>query len=227
MSTRNVNFVENEYYHIYNRGNDKRIIFHDKQDYYYFISLLYISNSINNFNLYDLKRQENFEVFNIDTYAPIVSIGAYVLMPNHFHILLTQKIDNGISKFMQKLSTSYVMYYNKKYNRTGSLFEGKFKSQHLDTDRYLKYIFSYIHLNPIKLIDKNWKEQGIKDIQNSMSFLDNYNYSSYKDYLNGFERKESKILNKTDFPNYFPSKKVFDKEILGWLKYKDSALGKT
>src|SRR3989344_6640247 len=133
MSIRKISFVNEVFYHIYNRGNDKKVIFHDKQDYDYFIGSLYISNSKDNFNLYDLKRELIFNVFNIDTENKLVSIGAYALMPNHFHILLTQKEDGGISKFMQKLSTSYAMYYNKKYNRTGSLFQGKFKAQHLDT----------------------------------------------------------------------------------------------
>ncbi len=218
MAIRKVSFAEGEYYHIYNRGNDKRTIFHDKKDYQYFMSLLFIANSENSFNVVRMKRAKNSNVFDNTVENKIVSIGSYVLMPNHFHILITQRVDGGISKFMQKICTGYAMYYNKKYKRTGSLFEGKFKSQYLDTDRYLKYVFSYIHLNPIKLIDKTWKEKGIKNLGKSLSFLKNYKYSSFIDYTNTSPRVENNILDKKSFPNYFPSRNTFYKEILGWLK---------
>src|SRR3989338_4171853 len=94
MSLRKVNFVKGEYYHIYNRGNSKQKIFHDKEDYLRFISLLYISNSNESFNFYDLSRNSNFNVYEIKKNNSLVSIGAYCLMPNHFHILLTQR-DEG------------------------------------------------------------------------------------------------------------------------------------
>jgi len=219
MSIRKISFVEGEYYHLYNRGNNKRTIFHDKKDYEYFLSLLFIANSKESFNTVRLMRKKDMNIFDLEIKSKLVSIGAFVLMPNHFHILITQKEKEGISKFMQKISTAYVMYYNKKYNQTGSLFEGKFKSQYLDTDIYLKYIYSYIHLNPVKLIDKFWKEKGIKNKIKTLEFLKDYKYSSFIDYTNNFIRKESNILNIKDFPNYFPSKNNFYKEILGWLKY--------
>jgi len=215
MSIRKVSFAPGEFYHLYNRGNSKQKIFRDKEDYYHFIKLMYISNDTRKFVVRDLSKY----IFDKDKQKiRIVSIGAYTLMPNHFHLLVTTKTDGGISKFMQKLSTGYVMYYNKKYKRTGSLFEGKFKSQYLDTDRYLKYIFSYIHLNIVKLIDKEWKSTGIKDIKRVLDYLDSYDYSSYSDYV-GKERKEAKIINTDDFPDYFPTKKSFFKEILIWLNY--------
>lgn len=143
-------------------------------------------------------------------------------MPNHFHLSITQSEDNNISNFMQKLSTSYSMYFNKKYKRTGSLFEGKFKSQHLSTDRYLKYIFSYIHLNPIKLIQKDWKEKGINNKKEAIKYLENYFYSSYLDYR-GEQRIQNKILNFESFPEYFPNNKSFLVEIFDWLNYNESS----
>ena len=149
---------------------------------------------------------------------PLVSIGAWVLMPNHFHILITPLSEDGLSKFMQKLSTAYSMYFNTVNKRTGGLFEGKFKSQHLSTDKQLKYIFSYIHLNPIKLIDGKWKENGIKNLKTTLEYLNTYEYSSFLDHIEG-ERLEKKILKLSDFPNYFPSKNSFKKEIIEWLNY--------
>lgn len=219
MSIRKVNFVEGEFYHIYNRGNSKQKIFHDKQDYKYFLDLLYILNTKNNINVSQLKRYNTFDLYTVGPKDNLVAIGSYVLMPNHFHILITQKIEGGVSKFMQKLSTAYVMYYNKKYQRTGGLFEGKFKAEHLDTDRYLKYIFSYIHLNPVKLIQKDWKEKGIRNKKETLDFLRGYEHSSYLDYF-GIYRTEGKIINKESFPNYFPNTKDFNNEIFSWLDYK-------
>ncbi len=139
-------------------------------------------------------------------------------MPNHFHILITQGDDGDISKFMQKVATAYVMYYNKKYERSGGLFEGKFKSEHVNDDRYLKYLFSYIHLNPIKLIQKDWKEKGVQNKKEALEYLNQHSHSSYQDFL-GEARVQTKILNKNDFQNYFSTKKQFQDEIFEWLNY--------
>lgn len=214
MSIRKVSFAFGEYYHIYNRGNSKQIIFHNNEDYRHFIKLLYLSNTRNNIIL----RNINKNFFDFKQENMMVAVGAYCLMPNHFHLIITQTEDGSISKFMQKLTTAYSMYYNKKYKRTGSLFEGKFKSQHAGDDRYLKYLFSYVHLNPIKMIQKDWKEKGINNKREAISFLNNYKYSSYLDYL-GTKREENMILNIEAFPNYFPGKEKFEKEIFEWLSY--------
>lgn len=218
MSIRKVSFVSGEYYHLYNRGNSKQKIFHDVEDYRRFVTLLYTCNSENNFKMFLVEESSNRDPYLWERGEIIVSIGAYCLMPNHFHLLITEKKEGGISKFMQKLSTAYVMYYNNKYARTGSLFEGKFKSEHLSIDRYLKYIFSYIHLNPVKLLQKNWKEVGIKNKMEVVRYLDHYEYSSYFEYI-GVERKQNSILNKKAYPNYFPSVKNFKREILEWINY--------
>ena len=219
MSIRKKAFVSEEYYHIYNRGNSKQKIFHDQEDYFRFISLLYACNSENNFRIYALNKEES--PYDFERGILLVDIGAYCLMPNHFHILITQTEEGDISKFMQKLTTAYVMYYNKKYERTGSLFEGKFKSEHLDSDNYLKYIFSYIHLNPLKMIDKDWKEKGIRNKKEALDYLAQYKYSSYIDYM-GNERIQNKILNRKSFPNYFPIQKEFSREIFEWISFNEN-----
>ena len=215
MALRKVPLVAGEYYHIYNRGNSKQTVFNNKEDYYRFIKLLFLSNGHGNFKVSNIRK----EIFDFDRGEPIVNIGAYCLMPNHFHLLLTQTDEGSISKFMQKLSTGYSMYYNKKYERTGTLFEGKFKSEHVNNDRYLKYLFSYIHLNPIKLIDSHWKEAGITDKNQAIKFLEQYQFSSYQDYL-GQDRKQKKILNIKVFPKYFPVANSFKKEVFDWLSFK-------
>jgi len=219
MSIRKINFVKGEYYHVYNRGNSKQRIFLDKNDYYHFMSLLYACNSINNLKTDNLIRKNGLSIYDFDQKTNLVSIGAYCLMSNHFHILITEKEEGGISKFMQKISTAYSMYFNKRYDRTGGLFEGKFKSQHIDNDRYLKYFYSYIHLNPIKLIQKDWKENGVSNKKDAIEYLNKYLYSSYLDYL-GEKRIQHKILSIESFPKYFFDKSDFTKEIFEWLNYR-------
>ena len=215
MSLRKTPFVLGEYYHIYNRGNSKQVIFHDKEDYDRFVKLIFLSNGRENFKIYFIGN----EVYDFDRGKPLVNIGAYCLMPNHFHLLLTQTNNGSISKFMQKVSTGYSMYYNNKYSRTGTLFEGKFKSEHVKDNRYLKYLFSYIHLNPVKLIIPNWKEEGIKNKPRVLKFLENYPFSSYHDYL-GHNRRQRKVINFKVFPNYFSTKNLFKDELFDWLSYK-------
>ena len=217
---RKVSFVKDEYYHIYNRGNSKQKIFHDTEDYLRIVNLFYLCNSENNFKFFILNRGRSNDPYLFERGKQLVSVGAYCIMPNHFHILITEKQEGGISKFMQKLTTAYVMYYNKKYKRTGSLFEGKFKSGYIDNDRYLKYLFSYIHLNPIKLLQTDWKEKGIKNKKQALEYLNKYKYSSFFDYLN-INRKQNNILNKESFPNYFENQKIFEEEIFEWLGYRD------
>ena len=97
--------------------------------------------------------------------------------------------------------------------------EGKFKSVHISKDNQAKYLLSYIHLDPLKLIDSRWKEQGVKNEKKTIDFLDSYKWSSYLDYLE-FNRPENKIINRIDFLNYFGTKQDFQKEIFDWIKIK-------
>jgi putative transposase len=161
-----------------------------------------------------------YEVVHIEKGESITDIGAYCLMPNHFHLLVRDKGRNGTSLFLQKLLTGYTMYFNKRYKRSGTLFEGRSKARHADKDAYLSYLFAYIHLNPVKLIDPKWKENGITNRKAAESFLATYRYSSFHDYARG-KRLESKILCKSAFPEYTPNRSSFRTMIAGWLNYKD------
>ncbi len=222
---RKIPFAAGEYYHIYNRGVDKRVTFESDLDHKRFCMLLYLCNGdepVRFERLQEWKGPTSPElikkIFSEERKLPLVAIGAYCLMPNHFHLLLTEKKTNGISTFMQKLATAYTMYFNTSRDRTGALFQGRFKAQHLATDNHLKYIFSYIHLNPVKLIQSDWKDVGIKDIGEAKKLLSSYPYSSYFDYL-GSDREFSKIIDRSPFPEYFPSRKDFEQEIMEWLTY--------
>lgn len=217
MSYRNIAFSENEFYHVYNRGTDKRVIFLDSNDYERFLQLLYLSNSSQSINVRDIRKNTD-DLYEYDRGEPLVSIGAYCLMPNHFHILLTPQIQDGVSHYMRKLSTSYAMYFNKKYERSGSLFQGKFKAKHADSDEYLKYLFSYIHLNPTKLFATNNDDDSLSVEESILSNTTDYQYSSLKDYLYPKSRAESRILHEAPFPEYFSNNKDINKELYEWIE---------
>jgi putative transposase len=230
MSVRKIALVEGEYYHLYSRGNSKQKIFLDDNDYKHFIKCLFVCNTTKKFKF---SRNIKMNPFDFDRENTLVSIGAWVLMPNHFHLyviaphqseFVLKDNQNRISEFMRKVLTAYSLYFNKKYNRTGGLFEGRFKSVHVNTDNQAKYLFSYIHLNPIKIIQKDWKEEGINDAKEALKFLDSYKWSSYYDYNNITKRSENLILKKDDFPTCFVGLKDFNKEILTWLTYNEEEI---
>lgn len=168
MPSRNVErlYISENYYHVYNRGVEKRDIFIDDQDYRVFLDYLKVALSPEEKILDDVDisyaktlrlRRKNI---NED-----VDLLAYCLMPNHFHLFLYLHDKEGIKKLMQSTMTGYAMYFNKKYDRVGGLFQGKYKASHIDNEAYLWHISRYIHLNP-----REWS---------------NYEYSSIDYYLRG------------------------------------------
>lgn len=211
--TRQIPFVGGEYYHIYNRGTNKMQIFNSASDYDRFIKLLYLVNSEETIQYSDINKNK---IWEIEKGKSLVSIGAWCLMPNHFHILIKVKNDKFASLFIQRLLTSHSKYFNIKYDRSGSLFQGKSKSEHANNDRYLKYLFAYIHLNPVKLIEPKWKEKEIQNSDKIIKFLEEYKYSSYCDYVRN-EREEERILDKVEFPEYFNNPKSYIQELKDWL----------
>ncbi len=217
MPTRNIEFSIGEYYHIYSRGVDKRPIFLDDRDRERFVKLLYIANSDSSVHL---SNYQGWVLASIPKGKCTCAIGAWCLMPNHLHLLMKEIIEGGISRFLHRLLVSYSMYFNKKYDRKGTLFETRFKVKHLNTDEYLKYIYSYIHLNPIGIIDSGWKQKVIADKVKAKDFLEKYPYSSYQDY-SGVVRPEGAIINKAEFPEYFSLSINFGEMINEWMNFDD------
>lgn len=215
--SRPITFAPGEYYHLSNRGTDNRKIFLDKKDHERFISLLYLANSGIPIHRSDHQTASLETIFAIERETSLVDIGSYVLMPNHFHILVHEHSEGGISLFMQKLLTAYTMYFNKRHGRSGSLFEGKFRAHHVTRDEYLKYLFAYIHLNPIGIIETDWKKHHIGNRKKAEEFLSSYAYSSYLDYHNEEARPEQAILNKLAFPAYFEKTTDFKKYVRDWM----------
>ncbi len=213
--TRLTPFVPNEYYHVYNRGANKMVIFKNNSDYERFQKLLYIVNSKETNKFSDLIKSP-LSIWKRKRGETLVDIGVYCLMPNHFHLLIKIKNKNNAIIFLQRLQLSYSKYFNIKYNRSGVLFQGKYKARHITKNNDLKYNFSYIHLNPVKLIIKKWKEIKLEKNNRIGKYLSLYKYSSYIDFLE-IKRPELKIINRGSFPNYFKTPTLFKKEIFDWL----------
>jgi len=180
MPGRDIQLINDQYYHVFNRGVNSQKIFNCERDYFQFIDRIkyYQNNNLPNSysNIINLPLQIRSDLFNKlnNQKEFLVEIIAYCLMPNHFHFLLKQRIENGISKFVANLSNSYTRYYNIKHKRTGPILQGKFKAVLVESDEQIIHLSQYIHLNP-------FSAGVVKNIQELL----NYPYSSLPEYLNG------------------------------------------
>lgn len=194
MSLRPTPFAPDEWYHCYSRGVEKRKTFLTNGDYQRFLHLLYLSNSDVSVHRSNLLSKSSQEIFGTKRGKPLVAIGAYSLMPNHFHLQLKEIREGGISTFMQKLGTAYSMYFNIKNDHTGGIFVKPFRSKHIDNDEYLNYLTQYIHLNAAELFEPDWKEGSVKNLKVLEENLGQYQYSSFIDYTSS-PRPERNILD--------------------------------
>lgn len=145
MPQKIIPLVCGESYHIFNRGVDKRAVFLDKEDYLRFYQSLHLFNSVEpvvNFDSAVVKAKNNSE-----TPERLVEIKAYSLLPNHYHLILKQEVDGGISEFMRRISLGYTSYFNQKNERSGSLFQGNFKRVLITSDEQFNYLFAYVNEN--------------------------------------------------------------------------------
>ena len=209
---RKFKFAPGEFYHVFNRGIDKRNIFESDEDKVRFQKLLYLCNGDKELDMRSLPYGSAYE---IDVGESLTSVGLYALMDNHFHLLLKEVRKCGISKFMQKLGTSHTKYYNLRNNRTGRLYEGAFKAVHIENDNHLKHLFSYIHLNPAALLSHKLAKRADKT-ERTLRELGDFPFSSYQDHL-GNTRGESRILKLTDFPRYFSNIGEYQSDMADWL----------
>lgn len=185
---RKIQFAVGEFYHIYNRGVNKQAVFLDRRDYvrFLFIILAFQSEiSIYNISCY-ISTFIKHSVFNISEKTidkiddnKIVGLVGFALMPNHFHLILREIDDGGISRYMQKVLNAYTKYFNAKYKRSGHLFQGPFQAVLIETNEQLLHLSAYIHRNPREL--KEWKGKEHK-----------YPWSSFQDFYN--ENRWEKLL---------------------------------
>ena len=199
MGQRSVQLVADEWYHCYNRGTDKRKICMGKDDYERMLALLCACNSVEPIHVSNYEEgyrsKSLMDVMRLERTHRLVDIGAYSLMPNHFHLLLRESAPAGITSFMRKFGTAYTMYFNIRYKRTGVLFQGTFKAKHVDTGSYFERVFNYIHANHAELYEPKWKMGVIRNRPEIKKKLVQYRYSSLSDYC-GPARPELLIVNK-------------------------------
>jgi len=183
---RKIKFINGEYYHIYNRGVDKRIIFECQEDLDRFFESMVEFNTIESIgSIYS--NNQRMRMRGSASHSPekekLVEFICYCLNPNHYHFLLRQLVDNGIQKFMHKIGTGYTMHFNKKYKRSGSLFQGRYKATHVDSNEYLLHLSAYINLN--------YKVHCLERIRGSAS---NSFKSSWVEYIEGdyYEKEKNK-----------------------------------
>lgn len=178
MAKRNVPFAVGEWYHCYNHSVEDRISFADTRDYHRFLELLYLANDTSPLRRDEIDTHKFEEVLTIPRDKKLVAIGAFCLMPNHFHLVLKEVSEGGISAFMQKIGTAYTMYFNSRHGRMGNLFLKPFRSRHVSTDRYFQHLINYVHCNPAVLYEPTWKTSTIVDPQFLGERIAAYPYSS-------------------------------------------------
>ena len=221
-------FVENQIYHIYNRGVEKRDIFLDDKDYLRFIHDLFEFNDRDSaFNVayyFNSKSKEVKSQYLEKERKPrklLVEILLFTLMPNHFHLLLKQKQENGIVKFMQKLGTGYTNYFNKKYDRVGGLSQGRFKAVLINEEAHFIHIPFYFHTNPIDLI---YGSSTSIDWRGQIEFLENYRWSSFLDYIG--KKNFPSVTSRKFLLEFWGGEKEYRKETEKWLRERDENIDK-
>lgn len=228
---RKIKFVKGGIYHIFNRGVEKRNIFQDDADRWRFLQGLYLFNDERNSAslLWRMENEggglnfralKNFVEKEYKERKPLVRIMADCLMPNHYHLLLEEIKEGGISAFMHKIGTGYAGYFNKKHERVGSLFQGTFKAGPVDKDLYLQYLLIYLNVvNPGELVEPKLKERGVKNVDMIMKFVAEYPWSTHQEYLG---KRNSIIIDKGLLENFFPTRmkyREFAKDVLLTKKF--------
>tara|TARA_Y100000310_G_scaffold96282_1_gene94041 strand:- start:7823 stop:8542 length:720 start_codon:yes stop_codon:yes gene_type:complete len=202
---RRIKFDRGKIYHVFNRGVEKRDIFLSDGDRWRFLQGMYLFNDVSTSTnlLYRLEQEKGKMHFGIlKEYMkqegidrkPLVRTIADCLKPNHFHLLLEELQEDGISKFMQKLGVGYTKYFNTKYERVGSLFQGTFKAVPVDKDTQLQYLLVYINvINPGQEIEPELKERGTQNVEGILKFAEEYPWSTHQEYLG---KRDSIIVDK-------------------------------
>jgi putative transposase len=181
-------------YHIINRGVEKRDIFLDRQDYSRFIIGLECFNCLESINLWIFLRlnknhenlqsllKEKLQTFRSQKREPLVEVLAFVLMSNHYHLIVKEIKSGGISQFLKKMG-GYSAYFNHRYDRVGPLFQSRFKSIEIQDERQMAVVFNYLHTNPVEMIEPGWKKFHVQDPKRAIEYIRSYPWSSYSDYI--------------------------------------------
>ena len=218
-------FFNGEFYHIVNRAIEGKNLFRQIADYFRFIFCLYELNDKNmvrmSFRINQRKNRKDKRGQAPSNFRePLVEILAVCLMPTHHHLVVRQLVDSGISLFMKKLGDSYVGYFNKRYKRKGrgSIFQGHFKAVHIKTQNQFMNVICYVFTNPVELLEKNWKEEGVKNPQKAIKHIEFYKWSSYPDCIG---KKNFPSVTKREFLlEVFGGPENLKQSVEGWILYK-------
>ena len=212
-------FANGEIYHIYNRGVEKRNVFSEDNDYLRFVHDLFEFNDSNPAPKFYIPSRPQLSEVSLPNREPrefLVEILVFVLMPNHFHLMVRQKIEGGVTEFMRKLGTGYTNYFNQKYERVGALFQGKFKSIRINNDSHFLHLPYYIHLNPLDLVAPEWRNREIKNYKQAARFLENYRWSSYLDYIG--QKNFPSVTQREFLLKFYDGSDKYKKEMGSWLR---------
>lgn len=212
-------YMEQPILHVLNRGVDKRDIFLEKRDYLRFIYNLYVLNDEDRLETvsHTFKRSlTGFDIASRKSRKLLVDIFAFCLMPNHYHILIAPRAENGVPMFMRKLNMAYAKYFNKKYERVGTLFQSRYKSVPVENDAHFDHLPFYIHFNPLDLSYPEWRENKISNPEGALEFLKSYRWSSHLDYLG--TKNFPLILNASLLNDVFNGSKGYEDSIREYLK---------
>ncbi len=202
-----------EIYHVLNRGVDKRKVFLEEIDYIRFLHDMFVFNDTNYVDPNHAIRfsSDRFISSNNLKRELLVKIHAFCLMPNHYHMLLSEVSEGGISQFMKKINKGYSQYFNEKNKRSGALWQGKYKKILIEKDAHFIYIPYYIHLNPLDLTMPQWRKGNITNTKEALKHLRKYKWSSHLDYLG--EKNFPSIISKSFLENILGDSRQYEKEI--------------
>ncbi|MBU3925621.1 transposase [Patescibacteria group bacterium] len=204
--------MKGDIYHILNRGIEKGVIFYELNDYKRFISGLYKFNNQGP----ALRLSDEYLFDNLPVQKKIVEILSWSLMPNHYHLLLQEKVDGGAINFIKRIGNGYTKYFNIKNNRSGYLFQNSAKIILVERNEHFLYLPFYINANPIDLIEPGWEGKGIKNKNKVLEFLEKYQWSSYQDHIGTSNLPQ--IINKDLFFNIFDiNSNQYKKDFQEWL----------
>ena len=177
-----------ELWHVLNRGVDKRNITSDDHDRRRFVRDLYEMNDLRHVNNLWYTANEPFSDVRRrykDERERLVDLHGWCLMGNHYHLLVSERIDNGISLFLKKLNGGYAKYFNERHNRSGALFQGRTKKVLIEQDAHFLWILHYIHFNPLDFLKSagDWRKQRLVNSVQARAWLEQYRWSSCRDYL--------------------------------------------
>lgn len=214
-----------ELYHLLNRGVDKRKIFLDDRDRARFVHNMYefndtapAGNAYRSFDPSSLLQSKMMDLRGPSLRRlrePIVDIHGWCLMGNHYHLLVSEIAEGGLTTFIMKLNVGYAKYFNERYRRVGTLFQGRTKKVHISSDAYFLHILHYIHLNPLDFLKgaESWRMLEIENTKKAIGHLEKYRWSSYLDYCG--KKNFPSVITKDLFGDVF---KDYERTIQTYMK---------